>query len=116
MDLVSLCASLVPAFVVGKGTQEEANRLIQQVQAVSCGYIPFFTSDQLPHYAEALLHGYGEPELIIKIPGKRGRKPIPKLLPPGELDYAVVVKHKQKGHVIGVETCLTQCWVARITT
>jgi IS1 family transposase len=97
---------LVPAFVVGKRNQEQADLLVRRVQAASCGYIPFFTSDQLPNYPEALLNVYGVPELIIEIPGKRGRKPIPRLLPPQELDYAVVVKHRHKGQVIKVDTAV----------
>jgi hypothetical protein len=36
---------LVAAFIVGKRDQESANVLLQRLQAVSCGYIPFFISD-----------------------------------------------------------------------
>jgi IS1 family transposase len=95
---------LVPAFVVGKRVQENADLLIQRLKAVSCGFIPFFTSDQLPHYATALLKGYGIPEIIIQIPGKRGRKPKPKLLPPSDLHYAQVVKRRERGRVVEVTT------------
>ncbi len=95
---------LVLAWVVGKREQEQANRLIDRLKAVSCGYIPFFTSDQLPHYPKALLHGYGIPEIIIQIPGKRGRKPKPKLLPPAPLLYAQVVKRRERGRVVDVTT------------
>ena len=35
---------LVAAFVVGKRDQEHANTLLERLHAVSCGYIPFFTS------------------------------------------------------------------------
>ena len=45
------------ALVVGKRDPEHANVLLERMQAVSGGSIPFFTSDQLPHYAHALLHG-----------------------------------------------------------
>ena len=55
---------LVAALVVGKRDQAHANVLLERVHAVSCGYIPFFTSDQLPHYAHALLHVYGTPEIL----------------------------------------------------
>jgi IS1 family transposase len=95
---------LVLAFVVGKREQENADLLIGRLKAVSCGYIPFFTSDQLPHYPKALLNGYGIPEIIIHIPGKRGRKPKPKLLPPPDLHYAQVVKHRENGRVVEVRT------------
>jgi IS1 family transposase len=76
---------LVAAFVVGKRDQEHANGLLKRLQAVSCGYMPFFTSDQLPHYAHALLQVYGIPQVILPIPGKRGPKPPPKCLPPADL-------------------------------
>src|SRR4029450_12036559 len=36
---------LVAAFVVGKRDQAHANVLLERLHAVSCGYIPFFTSD-----------------------------------------------------------------------
>jgi IS1 family transposase/transposase-like protein len=74
---------LVAAFVVGQRDQEHANVLLKRLHAVSCGYIPFFTSDQLPHCAHALLHVYGIPEVILHIPGKRGPKPTLKRLPCG---------------------------------
>ncbi len=95
---------LVAAFVVGKRDQEHANVLLKRLHAVSCGSIPFFTSDQLPHYAHALLHVYGIPEVILHIPGKRGPKPTPKCLPPADLHYAQVVKRRQGGRVVEVTT------------
>jgi IS1 family transposase/transposase-like protein len=93
---------LVLAFVVGKRSQENADLLLAQVKAVSCGYIPFFTSDQLPHYAQAILKTYGVPEVLLDIPGKRGPKPKPKLVPPSRLVYAQVVKEREGGKVVKV--------------
>jgi hypothetical protein len=46
---------LVVAFVVGKRTQEKAHWLLKRVVAVTDAPIPFFASDQLPAYEEALL-------------------------------------------------------------
>jgi hypothetical protein len=40
---------LVPAWVVGKRTLRHARRLLFQLQSATDGYIPFFTSDALPH-------------------------------------------------------------------
>lgn len=97
---------LVAAFVVGKRCQENAELLIERLKAVSCGFIPFFTSDQLAEYPPALLKGYGVPELLIDIPGKRGRKPKPKLLPPSNLHYVQIVKHRRNGRVVEVSTRL----------
>jgi hypothetical protein len=48
---------LLPAFVVGKRIQENANLLIERWAAVPCGFMRFFTSDQLPHSPQALLQG-----------------------------------------------------------
>lgn len=93
---------LVPAFVIGKRVQENADLLIERLKTVSCGFIPFFTSDQLAHYPNALLNGYGIPEVILDIPGKRGRKPKPKLLPPSNLLYAQVVKRRDGGRVVEI--------------
>ena len=65
---------LVPAFVIGKRVPKEADLLIEQFKAVSCGFMSLFTSDQLPHYPNA--------EIAVQTPGQRGQKPKPKLLPP----------------------------------
>lgn len=56
---------LIPVFVVGKRTQENADRLIATFASVSDGTIPFFTSDDLPHYKGALLQTYGVLEKIV---------------------------------------------------
>ena len=95
---------LVLAFVIGKREQAKANLLIERLQAVSCGHIPFFTSDQWSQYPKALLNGYGLPEIIVHIPGKRGPKPKAKLLPPSNLLYAQVVKRRERGRVVEVTT------------
>src|SRR5215467_10572357 len=50
---------LVPAWVVGKRTLRHARRLLFQLKSATDGHIPFFTSDALPHYADALLEVYG---------------------------------------------------------
>jgi IS1 family transposase len=51
---------LVLSFVVGKRNQDSANLLLNRVKYVTDGHIPFFTSDQLPEYRNALLNSYGE--------------------------------------------------------
>ncbi|MBV7331447.1 hypothetical protein KFU94_25070 [Chloroflexi bacterium TSY] len=93
---------LVPAFVVGKRSQANADLLLERVKAVSCGHIPFFTSDQLAHYTNAILKVYGVPEIVLDIPGKRGRKPKPKLFPPSTPVYAQVVKERKNSKVVKV--------------
>jgi hypothetical protein len=67
---------LVPAWVVGKRTLANARKLVFRLKSATNGHIPFFTSDELPHYADALLEAYG----IWHTPsrqGNRGRHPIP---------------------------------------
>jgi IS1 family transposase len=95
---------LIAAFVVGKRIQENANLLIATLASATDGTIPFFTSDDLPHYKGALLKTYGVPEKVERQPGQRGRLRKPRLLPPPDLKYAIVVKKRKKGHVVSVET------------
>ena len=94
---------LILAFVVGKRTQTTANLLLDRVKAVTDHHIPFFTSDQLPAYQNALLHTYGiwvQPERN----GSRGRLPKPRLIPAPDLHYAQVVKRRSGGRVTEVTT------------
>lgn len=94
---------LVLAFVVGKRTQASANLLLDRVKDVTDEHIPFFTSDQLPAYQNALLHTYGmwvQPERK----GTRGRFPQPRLVPTPDLRYAQVVKVRNGGRVTEVKT------------
>jgi transposase-like protein/IS1 family transposase len=51
---------LVLAFVIGKRDQASADLLLARVAHVTDDHIPFFTSDQLPAYKQALLKAYGE--------------------------------------------------------
>jgi hypothetical protein len=90
--------------VVGKRTKTNAYTLVEKIYRVTDGTIPFFTSDELKHYREALLRVYGIPEDIPKGPRKRGRPRKPKLKPPPELRYAQVVKHRRKGRVVSIST------------
>jgi IS1 family transposase/transposase-like protein len=96
---------LVPAWVVGKRTLRYARRLLFRLQSTTAGHIPFFTSDALPHYADALLDVYG---VWVRPPrkGPRGRFPKPRRGPPPDLCYAVVVKKREKGRVVHVTTRL----------
>jgi len=94
---------LTLAFVVGKRTQESANLLLDRVAYVTDVHIPFFTSDQLPEYPSALVHTYGtwyQPQRK----GNRGRYPKPRRVPLPDLLYAQVVKKREKGRVVAVES------------
>lgn len=92
-----------PAWVVGKRTLAHARPLVCRLKSATDGHIPFFTSDELPHYADALLEAYG----IWYTPprqGDRGRFPLPRKSPPPVRCYAVVVKERENGHVVKVTT------------
>jgi IS1 family transposase len=52
---VSPVYKLGPAWVVGKRTLRHARRLGFRLKSATDGHLPFFTSDELPHYAAALL-------------------------------------------------------------
>ena len=94
---------LVPAWVVGKRTLPNARKLVFRLKSATDGHVPFFTSDELPHYADALLDVYG----VWKTPlrqGTRGRYPLPRKFPPPDLCYAVVVKERERGRVVNVTT------------
>ena len=94
---------LVLAFVIGKRTQQSADLLLDRVLHVTDTHTPFFTSDQLPEYRRALLHAYG----VWHQPprnGNRGRYPKPLLMPPPGLLYAQVVKAREHGRIIQVDS------------
>ena len=94
---------LVPAWLVGKRTLPNARQLVFRLKSATDGHIPFFTSDELPHYADALLDVYG----VWNTPprhGNRGRYPLPRKYPPPDLCYAVVVKEREHGRMVNVTT------------
>jgi transposase-like protein/IS1 family transposase len=94
---------LVLAFAVGKRTQENANLLVDRVAFVTDDHIPFFTSDQLAEYPPALLHTYGTWQQRSR-QGTRGRFPEPRRVPAPDLLYAQVVKKREQGRVVEVQT------------
>jgi IS1 family transposase len=94
---------LVPAWVVGKRTLRHARRLIFRLKSATDGHIPFFTSDELPHYANVLLEVYGVWVRPLRN-GPRGRFPKLHRTPPPDLCYAVVVKEREKGRVVNITT------------
>jgi len=92
---------LVLAFVIGKRDQANADLLLARVAHVTDHHIPFFTSDQLPEYKNALLTTYGEwyqPERQ----GTRGAYPNPRRRPLPALLYAQVVKQTPFGRTIAL--------------
>jgi IS1 family transposase/transposase-like protein len=96
---------LVPAWRVGKRTQGDARKFINALKNRLDEHIPFFTSDDLPHYADALLDTYGEWYTPPRR-GTRGRLPAPRQRPPAELCYAVIIKEREGSRVVQVSTRL----------
>lgn len=96
---------LVPTWRVGKRTGDDAKKFIHALKNTLDEHIPFFTSDDLPHYADALLDAYG---VWYSPPrrGSRGRLPAPRQRPPAELCYAVVIKEREGSRVVRVTTRL----------
>lgn len=88
-------------FVVGRHDQANANKLVIGIKERSDGQVPFFTSDELKHYDDALLEAYG---LRHEFPrtGKAGRPRKPILKAPQNLLYAQVVKRRRKGRVVEI--------------
>jgi len=95
---------LVLAFLVGEHTETEAVGIVGRVKAVLAeGCLPLFTSDQLPHYIQALLQVFGRWVQPARN-GTRGRFPNPRLEPPDDLQYGTVHKERQGGRVVSVTT------------
>ncbi|MBC8262770.1 MAG: hypothetical protein H8E47_01415 [Anaerolineales bacterium] len=93
---------LLLAVVVGDRSMATAQMLIHfVVQALAPGVVPFFASDQLAHYATALLTHFG---YWVAVPRRfqRGAAPKPRWMPLPELLYAQVVKRRVKGRVVEV--------------
>lgn len=91
------------SFLVGKHTAKDAQKFLRDVKERSDGSIPLFTSDELPLYPETLLKIFGQE--VPKVYKGRGRRPSKKTwVPDPHLDYAQVVKTRNKGRVVSVET------------
>ena len=86
-------SKLVPAWRIGKRTLVEAHGFVKTLKSRLDAHLPFFASDDLPHYADALLVAYG-----VKVtPSWRfphSRPPSPYLKAPPDLVYAVVIKNR----------------------
>lgn len=91
------------SFLVGKHTIKDAKRFLKDVKERSDGNIPLLTSDELPLYPEVILKTFGK-EVSNAYKGK-GRRPTKKTwVPDPNLDYAQVVKTREKGRVVSIET------------
>jgi IS1 family transposase len=97
-------SKLLVAVLVGDRSLASAQRLIHAVGvSLAPGIVPLFLSDQLVHYATALLTHFGH-WVTVSRQGQRGPHPKPRWEPRPELNYAQVVKHRVKGRVVAVTT------------
>ena len=83
----------------------DAQQFIKALKSKHDSHLPFFTSDDLPHYADALLEVYGE-DYTPQRQGPRGRFPLSRKRPPPDLCYAVVIKEREGQHLVSVTTRL----------
>jgi IS1 family transposase len=96
---------IIPAHVFGKRIKENTDKLLEKFKSKTDGQIPLFTSDEYNGYPGAILKQY---HIEVEFPktGKRGRPRNPLLLPHPELNYVQVVKTRENGRVVKVETRL----------
>lgn len=86
---------------VGKRTMPYAVEIVKEVKRVTSSMPLLFSSDQLSHYANALLQVYGKRVYPTRKPGP-GRKPHARLIPPDNLLYVQVVKEYKNNRVFNV--------------
>jgi IS1 family transposase len=92
---------IVLAYIIGKRTLPHAVALLEEVKRITASMPRLFSSDQLDHYANALLQVYGN---VVRPPRKPGpgRPPKTRLVPPEDLLYVHVVKHYKQHRVVKV--------------
>jgi IS1 family transposase/transposase-like protein len=96
-------SKIVPVWVAGKRTLKDGKKLVKCLKNKLDEHIPFFTSDDLPHYANALLDVYGLTIEPLRT-GKPGRPRRTYKVPPHDLLYAVVCKRREGSRVVEVTT------------
>lgn len=93
---------IIASHVVGKHTFKNSVTLLQGFKQVTNDHMPFFTSDELPHYPNALLRVYGI-EKKFPLTHRVGRPRLPRLIPSPSLHYAQVVKTRRKGRIVNIQ-------------
>ena len=91
--------------IIGDRTLEQAEQFMKGLKSRMSKQKPLFVSDDLAHYAHALVHACS----TVVIPprtGKRGRPRGPQRIVDADLDYATVHKTRSKGRVVKVERSL----------
>lgn len=94
---------ILVSFLVGKHTVKDGMEFLRDVKERSDGNIPLLTSDELPLYPDVILKIFGKE--VPQVYKGRGRKPSKKTwVPDPQLDYAQVVKTRENGRVVSIET------------
>ncbi len=109
-------SKLLLAVVVGDRSLTTAQMLVHAVvQVLAKGCVPLFVSDQLAHYAVALLTHFGQ---WVTIPrrGTCGKHPKPRWMPLPTLQYAQVVKRRVSGRVVAVTHRVVYGGAAQVQT
>jgi hypothetical protein len=89
------------AVVAGKRTVESVRKQIGELAERTDGELPrLVTSDEYKPYRRVLLEVYGQSKPRRRR-FRRGRKPLPRRVPPDGLVYATVHKHRRNGRVVG---------------
>jgi IS1 family transposase len=85
---------LIIDFILGPRKQYVANEFVEVTDKHLSDSKPFFVTDGLKFYAEALLKKYGKSVEFPKT-GKRGRPRKPAIVPDKNLNYAQVIKNRK---------------------
>jgi len=93
---------LIIGYLIGDRTLENCREFLKDLSS-RIENKPLFVSDELPHYADALLETYHTIEHFERT-GGRGRPKNSKIKIDDEIDYAVVHKTRENGTIKKVET------------
>ena len=88
--------------MIGKRKENEAKELINNVLNKTTGSLPLFTSDELPHYKNALAEAHTT-LIPVEKTGKRGRPQKPKTQIDSKLLYATVHKTRENSRIVNIE-------------
>ena len=86
---------LLICFMVGDRTLEDCRKFLKELMT-KVKNKPLFTSDELPHYKDAILELFHK-EVSVEKTGKRGRPKNPIKEIDSEIDYAIVHKMRENG-------------------
>jgi IS1 family transposase len=105
---------LVVSLVPGKRTKENIRNLIMDFKQRTGGRLMrLMASDEYKPYREVILRAYGD-QKPRRRRFRRGRIPLPRWIPPEDLLYATVHKHRRKGRVVRISNHVIYGTVAKL--